>query len=265
MKDPDEGLTVEGMIKTGVSRDRIPLAFVPAIEQVIEEVKALQDRMSIASVALYVYGSVATGRATSPSSDLDLLTVGVPEDLTKEISSRLSSQFSSVCRGVEIAPANQEDFQADSDESYGGRVFLRHYCLHLYGNDLVDYSQQFPGDTRAARGFNGDIGIHYNRWCSQSSLTDCGDLGRRIARKTLLAVAGLVSVRDHIWTTDRLSSAARGGELNPQWRPALDKLAAWSENKDTATKPEIADILAPSGIVSSVVEAFKERIGLYGC
>ncbi|MCM0638919.1 hypothetical protein [Cellulomonas wangsupingiae] len=37
----------------------------------------------------------------------------------------------------------------------------------------------------------------------------------RVARKTLLAVAGLVSVHDHTWTTDRSRAVRRWCEIEP--------------------------------------------------
>ena len=263
MRDPDEGLTAEGMIKAGAQRDCVPITFAPVVYEAIEKIRALESRLSLSPVSLYLYGSVATGTAISPSSDVDLLTIGIPLEFTKDIAADLSSQFSSICRGVEISPANYTDFQTESDESYGGRVFLRHYCVHLCGLDLVDPEQSFLGDARAARGFNGDIKIHYSRWLSDKSQANLSQLGRRIARKTLLAVAGLVSVHDHIWTTDRQSSALRFGELNPQWQTALGKLGAWSEDKNTPSISEIDAVLSENGIVKFVVDDFQRTIGLW--
>jgi hypothetical protein len=263
MRDPDEGLTAEGMIKTGVKRNNVPVLFEPIVHEVTESVKTLQGRLSLSPVSLYLYGSVAVGTAVSPWSDVDFLTVGIPADLAKDIASDISSQFSSICRGVEIAPAHYTDFQTESDESYGGRVFLRHYCVHLYGQNLVSAEQSFPGDVKAARGFNGDIKIFYDRWCSQKSQTDPSQLGKRIARKTLLAVAGLVSMHDHIWTTDRQSSALRWAELNPKWQADLKKLSALSEDTKETSILEIDDILSPEGVVHSVVKDFENNIGLW--
>lgn len=263
MRDPDEGLTAEGMIKTRAQRDRVPITFEPVVYEAIEKIRALESRLSLSPVSLYLYGSVATGTAVSPSSDVDLLTIGIPSEFTNDIAADLSAQFSSICRGVEITPASDTDFQTESDESYGGRVFLRHYCVHLCGLDLVDPEQSFLGDARAARGFNGDIKIHYSRWCAEKSQADLSQLGRRIARKTLLAVAGLVSIHDHIWTTDRQSSAMRWGNLNPQWKTAIEKLAAWSEDKKTPSISEIDAVLSDNGIIKFVVDDFQRKIGLW--
>lgn len=262
MKDLNEGLTPEGIIKTGVRRDRIVPVFEPVISEVLEEIKSAEESLNLNPVSIYIYGSVATGTAVSPSSDIDFLTIGMPSDVTQQISSTLSDKFEPVCRGVEIAPANYTDFQGESDASYGGRVFLRHYCLHLYGYDVVDQKCLFPGDAKAARGFNGDIGMCYQKWREEISQSNPSQLGRRIARKTLLAVAGLVSIHDHIWTTDRNSSAMRWSDLNPQWRSIFEKFIAWSEGIETASLSEVAEALSSNGAVDQVVQDFQMKIGL---
>ena len=93
----------------------------------------------------------------SQQSDVDLLTVGLSSDRAASIGRALSTDFSALCRSVEIAAAMEEDFQKADDEAYGGRVFLHHYCVRLAGPEIDRATSPFPGDQRAARGFNGDI------------------------------------------------------------------------------------------------------------
>ena len=81
-----------------------------------------------------------------------------------------------------------------------------------------------------------------------------------MARKTLLAVSGLVSVHDEIWTTDRTTAAHRWGELRPEHAPALNALLSWTEC-DPA--PELADVWhALDDVVHHVVNAFADTIGI---
>ena len=67
---------------------------------------------------------------------------------------------------------------ASSDESYGNRVFLRHYCVLLAGSDAHRPKHDFAGDRRAARGFNGDIAQHVQRWRTLSRQTRTQDPSR---------------------------------------------------------------------------------------
>jgi hypothetical protein len=249
--DPWEGVTPDGMIRTGASRRAIAARYDPVLRAAID---AVADRGS-----LYVYGSVATGTARVPTSDVDLLTIGVPRPEASQIATDLSVRFRDRCREVSIGPASWEDHGADTDEGYGLQVFLRHYCVHLGGADPAADLPEHPADARAARGFNGDIARHRARWLvGLEEGRDVARLGTRIARKTLLAVAGLVSMRDATWSTDRRGCAARWAELEPD--PHFGTLVAWLDAPPQDPE-EIHRVLL--GPVAGVIEAFESDIGLW--
>ncbi len=73
MRDPGEGRAADGTITTGVGADRVPAAYRPVLAAAADAVRALAP-----SATLAVYGSVATGQARRPASDVDLLAVGLP-------------------------------------------------------------------------------------------------------------------------------------------------------------------------------------------
>jgi len=256
MHDPLEGVTEHGTIVTGVGRGRVPAAFEPVLEAVVTAIRSTD-------VSVYVYGSVATGMARVGDSDVDMLTVGLTPDNASSIGRDLSERFKDVCRAVEIAAARASDFEGDTDEAYGGRVFLRHYCLHVAGPDLHAPLPQYPADIRAARGFNGDITRHLEMWRQQLS-ESCHptDLGRRVARKSLLAVAGLVSVHDATWTTDRETAAARWAKVNPSLASDLQTLVDWSSGDRRAGEQEVAEAI--DGIAMEIATSFAATIGLWG-
>jgi hypothetical protein len=255
MHDPLEGVTPLGTIRTGANRERVPAEFEPVLNAAVSAVDP--------AVSLYVYGSVATGVAEPPTSDVDLLSVGMTPEDADSLSRGLSAQFSGLCRAVEIAAAQPSDFQGVSDEAYGGRVFLRHYCIHLAGLDIHSALPDFPADARAARGFNGDIGSHVERWRHEVSAgADQAQLGRRVARKSLLAVAGLVSVHDSTWTTDRARAAARWGEISPGDGDELRMLLRWADGSIGADQASLSRTL--DGVVARIVDSFDRSIGLWG-
>jgi Nucleotidyltransferase domain len=72
MADPEEGVAPDGTIRTGAHRDRIPVAFEPVLT---DAVAFAGDR----GASLYVYGSVANGTVRPRSSDVDLLSIDLPE------------------------------------------------------------------------------------------------------------------------------------------------------------------------------------------
>ena len=213
-------------------------------------------------VSVYLYGSVATGRAAYGRSDVDLLTVGLASGRAAELGRELSRQFSGLCRGIELAAVSPGELAGETDEAYGNRVFLRHYCVHLAGPDLAYGLPKFPSDVRAARGFNGDIARHAARW--QAEFAAGGEprqLGRRLARKTLLAIAGLVSIRDATWTTDRAFAADRWAEIDPELRAALPVLLAWSDGQGLPSRGEVQRMLDVP--IPRIVAAFASAIGLW--
>jgi uncharacterized protein len=251
MHDPREGVTPDGLIRTGASRGAIVPTWTPVLQAAVD---AVAGRPS-----LYVYGSVATGCAVVPVSDVDLLSVGLPANEAERISTDLSAKFRATCRDISIAPASWADLEADDDEGYGLRVFLRHYCVHLAGDDPAGDLPAYPADRRAARGFNGDIAQHLQRWQVDADKdADTAGLGTWIARKALLAVAGLVSMRDAAWSTDRRTCARRWNELEPGAR--IDTLVEWL---DTPPSDMTAIHRVLEGPVADVVQSFKAEIGLW--
>ena len=256
MADPDEGLDDYGVIQTGARIDRIPLHFRQVLDATIDAVRA-----DASDTSVYAYGSVTTGQARTPTSDVDILTIGLDDAAATQICAAQSQRFRDLCRSVEIAAGSPADFAGDSDAAYGGRVFLHHYCVHLVGPDLDTATAGFPGDRRAARGFNGDIGLHSARWRVTDFASDPVALGRRIARKTLLAVAGLVSVHDRTWTTDRARAARRWSEVHPTLQAELQELVAWADGTEDADDAAVERSL--DVVVAPVVAQFAADIGLW--
>jgi uncharacterized protein len=258
MRDPAEGVDQSGCIVTGVRRDRIPLDFEPIIDAAIEAVSST----NAAPCSLYLYGSVATGAARSPRSDVDLLTIGVDEQMASALSHRLSDEFHDRCRAVDVGVAQLADLEGDDDRAYGNRVFLRHYCIHLCGPVVRPGLPAFPADRRAARGFNGDIEIQARRWRSELDRgVEPSELARRIARKSLLAVSGLVSIHDGTWTTDRAWAARRWSQVEPALARELERLMSWSESPVRTDAPHVRSAL--DGIVADLIASFEATIGLW--
>ncbi|MEU4385708.1 nucleotidyltransferase domain-containing protein [Promicromonospora sp. NPDC023805] len=219
--------------------------------------------MGDAAATLYVYGSVANGTARPGASDVDLLSVNYPH--SAELSANLTRRFPMACRYVEVAAMTSADLQGDTDEAHGIRVFLRHYCVHLTGTDVSAGLPVFRADARAARGFNGDLGRHWRTWQEQlvTAGTDIGVLGRRVARKTLLAVAGMVSVHDKTWTTDRLHAADRWSEIEPALGAHLAQLWSWADGAQLPALGTLASMVADGGPVATVVQQFDAVAGLW--
>lgn len=257
MRDPHEGVTSSGIIRTGARRKRVPGRFEPVLTSAVDAVRDVNPRASV-----YLYGSVATGMARPVESDVDLLAVGITRADATEIGRTLSDRFSAVCRAVAVGAADARDFTGSTDAAYGGRVFLRHYCVHLAGSDLRSTLPDYPADARAVRGFNGDIAQHTDRWRGQlESGYRPEEVGRRMARKSLLAVAGLVSVADHTWTTDRETAALRWAEIEPSLSDDLRMLVSWAHDHVPSERDRV--VAALNGVVAHIAISFEASIGLW--
>jgi uncharacterized protein len=255
--DPTEGVNEDGIIVTGALRSRVA----PLFEPVLDDARRTIDSVGSAG-SLYLYGSVATGMATPGRSDVDLLTIDVAFDDAAFIAAGLWVRHRDICRAVEIATAVSDDYERTTDDGYGNRVFLRHYCVHLTGPVHPVDRAGFPADARAARGFNGDIADHARRW--QDAL-DSGahvpDLARRIARKTLLAVAGLASIYDRTWTTDRARAAFRWAQVRPTQASGFEQLLEWTDTTTDVTRDDVQRALERT--IAPVVAEFASTIGLW--
>lgn len=245
------------MIVTGASRARVAAEYEPALVTACGGIAELDPDAS-----LYLYGSVANGTATPPGSDIDLLTIDLDQQLAVELASSLSAEFQALCRGVELAASASGDFVGQHDEAYGNRVFLRHYCVHLAGPSRHSALSDFPADTPAVRGFNGDIDRHLQRWKAALDAGDSpADLGRRAARKTLLALTGLVSVAGDTWTTDRMRAVERWSTNHPETTTDLLILVDWSDGVVRPTHDAVAQAL--DGIIATITAEFAHTIGLW--
>lgn len=100
------------------------------------------------------------------------------------------------------------------------------------------------------------------RWRAALGRDDPSDLSRRIARKSLLALAGLVSVHDGTWTTDRFAAAARWSEIEPALAPGLARLRTLCDSGG-ASADETAALLAAGGVIESIATRFAAEIGLW--
>jgi hypothetical protein len=88
VRDPVEGVSLSGNIVTGASRERVPDDFEPVLAAASDLVGS-----SGAQGSLYLYGSVATGQARVPTSDVDLFTIDLDVDASSGIGETLSRQF----------------------------------------------------------------------------------------------------------------------------------------------------------------------------
>ena len=89
------------------------------------------------------------------------------------------------------------------------------------------------------------------------------DRKNALADLGLLAAAGIVSIEDGTWTTDRGTAARRWCERRPEDAEACALLLQWVDDDREATGAEVESVLAFDGFVDRVTQRFADTIGLW--
>ena len=226
-RDPAEGVDADGYLVTGAALGNVPLVYKPVIDDCVATLTAFPELDG-----LYLYGSVATGQARAPGSDLDLLALWTSTVDASAAVAGLSARHAAVVREVGLAQASVDSLTAAAD-----RCFLKHYCVPLAGRDRrVDLPRCRP--SRAlADGFNDDLPALVRRLRSavDSAATPADRLVaiRKAARRLLLAVATIESVSHGTWSTDRDQGAALLARHHPQWTGVASRALTWSAGGGT--------------------------------
>jgi hypothetical protein len=207
-RDPDEGVDAGGLLVTGASLEKIAPVYRPVIDDCVAALTAFGARLD----GLYLYGSVATGRARPPESDLDLLALWAstvdPTEVAPVVAA-LSTRHSAVVREVGLAQGTVDSLREEADG-----CFLKHYCVPLAGRDRRPELPRCRPSRTLADGFNGDLAgfVH-----SLRSTVDDPVAVRKAARRLLLAAATIESVSHATWSTDRGTGAALLAGHHPEW------------------------------------------------
>ncbi|WP_157180823.1 nucleotidyltransferase domain-containing protein [Actinopolymorpha alba] len=183
---------------------------------------------------LYLYGSVATGQATAPTSDLDLSAIVTTEralDQCRLLGEELSARHRSTVREVGISAGLLETLLAPNAEGRAERCFLKHYCINVAGIDLRPDLPRFRPDTTIAREFIGDlqgkIALFGDRLRDAESAADVSAVALLVGRRLLMAAAVLHSVINGTWSTARIEGARLLDEHHPTYRRHTHRALAW--------------------------------------
>lgn len=247
-RDPGEGVGADGVIVTGAAIERVPATYRPVVADCTATMReAFDDRLD----GLYLYGSVATGQAQPPDSDLDLMAVWASDVDPADVATAeatLSKRHADVVREVSLATASLAEIRADDRDGLGWRCFLRHYCVWLAGRDLRPALPPCRPSRAVADAFNDDVGELLRTWRTELSAArtaaETAAVARVAARKILLVAATLESVEHGGWTTDRATAAALLAAHHPEWAAVAGQAAGWCTDPGEPTAEEAARLLS---------------------
>lgn len=215
-RDPAEGVDAGGYLVTGVALANIPPAYRPVVDDCVAALTAFPELDG-----LYLYGSVATGRARPPDSDLDLLALWTSTVDVSATVAALSARHAAVVREVGLAQAGVDSLADEAD-----RCFLKHYCVPLAGRDRRADLPRCRPSRGLALGFAGDLPALLRSIVDTAPTPDVA--ARGVARRLLLGVATIESASHGSWTTDRTTGAALLAQHHPQWTEVVERAMAMS-------------------------------------
>jgi uncharacterized protein len=246
VRDPLEGVTDAGTIVTGADAARVPTAYTTLLREAVE---TLTRALGGAAHSIYLYGSVATGQARPPRSDLDLVVVldrRLP-DAVRRVADDLSARHRHLVREVGIGSVDLETLGRQDLVGDAERCFLKHYTVHLAGPDLRDAYPLCEPTARLAAGFNGDLHAVLDhvrpRLTQERDVQERAALARKASRKILLAAATLLSVRDGGWSTDRGTAVELIGRHAPQFEAMAADALTWSEQGAPTDPARVIDMV----------------------
>jgi uncharacterized protein len=224
-RDPDEGVDADGYLVTGAALDRIPPPYEPVIADCVAALGAYPELDG-----LYLYGSVSTGQARPPHSDLDLLALWTSTVDVSGVVAELSTRHSAVVREIGLAQATVDSLTGEAD-----RCFLKHYCVPLAGRDRRPDLPRCRPSRALADGFNDDLAavVRTLRSSVDNAPTAAARIAavRKAARRLLLATATIESVSHATWSTDRGTGAALLTRHHPEWTDVAARALEWSAGR----------------------------------
>jgi uncharacterized protein len=226
-RDPAEGVDADGYLVTGAALVNIPPAYRPVVDDCVAAMTAFPELDG-----LYLYGSVATGRARPPDSDLDLLALWTSTVDVSATVATLSARHAAVVREVGLAEAGVESLADEAD-----RCFLKHYCVPLAGRDRRADLPRCRPSRRLALGFAGDLPVLLRSIADTAPTPEVA--ARRAARRLLLGVATIESASHGTWTTDRATGAALLSRHHPEWTDVAGRAMGMS----AGAPGDVADLL----------------------
>jgi len=234
------GLDKDGFIFTEVSSSKIDPVFKKKLKKITNViVKLFGDKIH----SLYLYGSVATGKAQIKSSDLDLLLV-LNEKTTSKIKNELSKlqtdltkKHKSTFRDVGISLTHTTEIKKDTN---GWGCFIKHLCVCLHGENLGKNLPKFKPSKKVAKAFNGDIEKHINTTLKQLQLKQnpeqvksiCSSMMRKIVRTGFC----LVMAQEESWTTDLNNSYEIFSKYYPKQSTEMKKALLLAKKPTTNVK-----------------------------
>lgn len=230
------GLDSQGYIKTDVSSDKIKPRYILVLKNIEEELfRCFPTNIH----SIYVYGSVATGKAKNKISDLDLLIVFKKKLNTVEkkklagIQNDLTGQHINSFREIGLESIDLP-FVLRKNHEAGYQCFIKHLCVFCWGKNLQDQFPKFKPDINVAYEFNGDLNKNLKKVKDKFKKTVNSAeyllLMKSTMKKMIRTAFSLVMPRDKSWTTDLKTMSKAFIKYNPEKEDDILTALKWTKS-----------------------------------
>ena len=240
--------------------------FQPEFQNVIQDaVQSLCTALPGILHSIYVYGSVAEGRAVPGRSDLDLTLVlhrplsAAEKTILRCLDKALTARHSSVSK-IGFDPGLLSEVPSAEDQPVWA-YWLAHFCLPVWGDDLTLKLPVVTLNREIIHGINGDfpVLVRTNLMQLQKSppLAEIRRIKRETARRLLRATA--LVWNDYETCTYPLPLPQMAGKaiaLYPEKRHAITFLLGQTEEPDTG----IIQFIAVAGTFSRWLRDEEKRL-----
>jgi uncharacterized protein len=204
-------------------------AFVPVVSDVVQKLSSVMPDLIH---SMYVYGSLAEGKARETLSDLDLTVIftRLLNEVTAEkmtaIKSEIEQQYSVISKIDIDLGVLDEVLQPANADRWG--YWLKHHCVCVYGEDLRKRFEPFRPSIKIAVAVNGDFFAELNAYISRMKPSleplQRHALQRAAARKAIRSTNILRDENDLDWPGTLEEYCAKFNERYPALSEEMDYL-----------------------------------------
>ncbi|WP_420863219.1 hypothetical protein [Algirhabdus cladophorae] len=257
------GVDDEGFIKTEVMASKIQVPYFKLVEDVKNRLGHVTGNQLH---GLHLYGSVVTGKAQVPTSDLDVLVVlrqQPTETLTSQIKTAeaaLSQKYSHIARDVAVGITFPKEIDADL---YGIGCFIKHLCVCVLGEEMQASLPRFKPTQQVAKAFNGDFEKVREKYLSQLETTPPEGISRlseQISRKFIRTGFSLVTAREQSWTTDPQMACDAFAKYYPDKAADMQRTLQISKQPGVSKRDLLELLVGFGGWLAHEVERELSRI-----
>ncbi|MFT4343113.1 MAG: nucleotidyltransferase domain-containing protein [Candidatus Woesearchaeota archaeon] len=193
-------------IKKEVSLKKVSAKYKLIVKNVRSQLLKHSDKIH----SIYLYGSVATGKAKSPSSDLDMIIVLnrkptlKTKSKLKDLENLLSQKYQKTFREVGFAITYKNEVLRGKD-AFGWRFTLEILSVRIYGKNLFQKRVRFSPTKRLAKGLHSDVYENIREAKKKLNSANTKEYNiqiKSIMKKLIRTAFSIVMEDENYWTTN---------------------------------------------------------------